>query len=382
MNKLSRLETILTNNQLVGGGYLVLHKENDQFTIASHYERGLANRETGQALSLETIFRIASVSKMVVALAMMSFVEKKKVTIDSDIGDILGYRVRNPHFPHHPITIKMLMTQTSSLTDGYSDETPTLRGYNGVNGQHFAVKLADLLVPNTGPYYTDCTWDQREPGSTFIYSKFGCGILACLIEKLSNEPFVHYVKKTILDPLQIDASFQATTISRPDLIASLYYAKPQTGFVLARSQADFIKAVYPLFTLGDNFRGPAGGMFISLRGLARIAELFLNRGVVQGKRLFQTETIDLMLAKHWQGANDEYYAKGLQIRFLPFERLLKGHTGSAYGLSSLLFFNEETQTALCFASNGGYFYPAALGLNQVQEQLIRAYYEEFVQKKL
>jgi len=78
MNKLSRLETILTNNQLVGGGYLVLHKENDQFTIASHYERGLANRETGQALSLETIFRIASVSKMVVALAMMSFVEKKE----------------------------------------------------------------------------------------------------------------------------------------------------------------------------------------------------------------------------------------------------------------------------------------------------------------
>jgi CubicO group peptidase (beta-lactamase class C family) len=150
---------------------------------------------------------------------------------------------------------------------------------------------------------------------------------------------------------------------------------------LARSQNDFLKSVYPLFSLGNNFRGPAGGMFISLEGLAKLGEIFLNRGVVNHKQILEPQTIDLMLTRHWQGERFDYYAKGLQIRFLPFENaLLKGHTGSAYGLSSMLFFNEETKTAICFAANGGFFSQTEFGLNQVQYQLLKVYYESFVKK--
>ena len=380
MDFAKRVKDIFASTELVGAGCCVLKKEDDTYNIVNHYEVGVTNFETNSPISLDAIFRIASVSKMVVALAMMALVEKKVVSINTDISDILGYLVRNPFYPSHPITIKMLMTQTSSITDGPSDDSDSFQGYNGVNGHHFEVKLKDLLIPSINKYYTPLTWDNHEPGSTFIYSNFGCGILACLVEKLTNEHFINYVKRTILEPLNIDASFQASTIFEPDLIANLYYFN-QNQFQLARSKDDFIKGVYPLFSLGDNFRGPAGGMFISLRGLTKVAELFLNRGMVNGKRVLQSETIDLMLTRHWQGEKFNYYAKGLQIRFLPYQGfLLKGHTGSAYGLSSLLFFHEESNSGLCFASNGGNFKTGAFGLNQIQEQLINAYVMSFLQK--
>ncbi|MGD9605261.1 MAG: serine hydrolase domain-containing protein [Bacilli bacterium] len=381
MNFENKIANVFSNIPMVGAGCIVVKKEGDRFVKAAHYETGYANLETHQPISQDTVFRIASVSKMVVALAMMSLVEQNYTTIDTDISEILGYLVRNPQYPNIPITIKMLMTQTSSITDGY-DDYETLEGYNGVNGHHFEVKLRDLLVPNTSKFYTKRTWDSHEPGSTFIYSNFGCGILACLIELLAKEPFTDYVKKTILDPLKIDASFQASTIQNQELMANLYYSDEQNNYRLARSKDDFIKSVYPQFSLGDNFRGPAGGMLISLNGLTKIIELFLNRGIVDGQRVIQQKTIDLMLTRHWQNESFYYYAKGLQIRFLPFENaILKGHTGSAYGLSSLLFFHEETNTGICFASNGGYFQEASQGLNQVQEQIIRIYYEEFINKR-
>ncbi len=372
---------IFQENKLVGAGCVVVQKQQDDYQIVENITHGMAILESQKPLTSKTIFRIASVSKMVVALSMMSLVQANKASIDSDISDILGFLVRNPYFPKKPITIKMLMTQTSSITDGYNDDLDTTLGYNGVNGHRFSVDLKDLLVFNEGPYYTPLTWDQHEPGSTFIYSNFGCGILACLIEKLANEPFTDYVKKVIFDPMKIDASFKATTIKQQDEIASLYYSQKDETFKLARSQNDFLKNVYPLFSLGNNFRGPAGGMFISLEGLAKLGEIFLNRGVVNHKQILEPQTIDLMLTRHWQGERFDYYAKGLQIRFLPFENaLLKGHTGSAYGLSSMLFFNEETKTAICFAANGGFFSQAEFGLNQVQYQLLKVYYESFVKK--
>ncbi|WP_229425348.1 serine hydrolase [Massilia sp. Se16.2.3] len=70
----------------------------------------------------DTLYRIASVSKMMTTLGLMRLVEAGKVKLDEDVSQALGFSLRNPHFPDRPITLRQLLTHTSSLRDdaGYS----------------------------------------------------------------------------------------------------------------------------------------------------------------------------------------------------------------------------------------------------------------------
>ena len=70
----------------------------------------------------DTLYRIASISKLVTTLGVMRLVEEGRLALDTDVGEYLGWRLRNPHFPETPITVRMLLTHTSSLRDdgGYS----------------------------------------------------------------------------------------------------------------------------------------------------------------------------------------------------------------------------------------------------------------------
>ena len=69
-----------------------------------------------------TLFRIASVSKMMTTLGLMRLVEQGKLSLDQDVGIYLGFSLRNPHFPQQALTLRRLLSHTSSLRDagGYA----------------------------------------------------------------------------------------------------------------------------------------------------------------------------------------------------------------------------------------------------------------------
>src|SRR5690606_1620007 len=58
----------------------------------------------------KNIFRIASISKSFTATALMQLVEKKKISLDDDFGDLVGFPVRNPKFPDTKITLRMVLS--------------------------------------------------------------------------------------------------------------------------------------------------------------------------------------------------------------------------------------------------------------------------------
>lgn len=375
----------IIKNRLVGAATCIV-KEGK---IVEEAYFGKMSLELNQAINLKTIFRIASISKIIVAMAALKLIEAGKANLDDDIGDILGFKIRNPYYPDDKITIRMLMTQTSSITDGYDDENPLydneISGYNGVNGTNWEVSLKDLLVPSNNKYYTPLTYDQNKPGTKFIYSNFGCGILACIVEALSGELFTTYVEKTFFEPLGIDASFRACDIEHQENIASLYYPTNDFNqpYRLARSAKSFIDSCYPIFPLKENFRGPAGGLFISMLDLSKLMILLMNDGVVANQQLLSKETVDLMLQIHYLGPNLNYSAKGLQLRILDFEKkIFKGHTGSAYGVISYLFFNKEENIGICFITNGGYFHKRPFGLNDIQEDVLSCFIQNYFPQKL
>ncbi|MDD4212863.1 MAG: serine hydrolase [Bacilli bacterium] len=330
---------------------------------------GMSSLEDNRLVTPYTIYRIASISKTVMALSLMKLVEEGRLSIEDDISTILGFLVRNPRFPETSITIKMLLTQTSSITDGLDDEST---GYNHVNGTNRDVTLFDLLS-QTGSCFVPETFDKHEPGTKFLYANFNCGILSCIIEKVSGELFTEYVKKVVFFPLGLDASYRPSDIVNSD-IASLYYADAEE-VRLSRTREDFLRREYKIFPLGENYRGPAGGLFINMIDLCRIASVFINHG----HPILKKETIDLMLQKHWEGPrNGSYQAKGLQMIILDdFKVRLYGHFGDAYGAKSFMLFNPEKEIAITFITNGGHYRSQDNGICDVHEQMIHAFLEHY-----
>ncbi len=78
---------------------------------------GLKDAENNIALKTDDMFRIASISKSFSATSIMQLVEKKKLKLDDDVSNLIGFKVRNPDFPGTVITLKMLLSHTSGLND-------------------------------------------------------------------------------------------------------------------------------------------------------------------------------------------------------------------------------------------------------------------------
>ena len=85
---------------------------------------GFADRAAGRRLTIDDPARIASVTKLHVALGVMRLVEQGKLDLDHDVSDTLGWRLRNPAFPDRPITLRLLLSHRSSLRDGVDYAIP------------------------------------------------------------------------------------------------------------------------------------------------------------------------------------------------------------------------------------------------------------------
>lgn len=357
----------------VVGAQVVVYSQGKTYT----YNQGKASLLEHKDVTDDTIFRLASISKVLVAIAALKLMERGLLNIDQDIGQILNFDVRNPKFPDQMITVKMLMLHTSSITDGYLDDNldhnGIEKGYNGVNGKHYFVKLEDLLSNKDSKYYLDQTYSAYAPGQRFIYSNFGTGILACIIEKVSGCLFTEYIDEILFKPLAIAGSFKAGNIEQKHLISDTFYYDSKTHrFETNVTAKRFIMGSYPDFDLGNNFRGPAGGCYMSMKDLSKIMRMLIHDGTFEGIEILKKSTVDLMLQMHYLGPNLEYLAKGLQLKFIDHlnHQMLKGHTGSAYGVTSFMFFSKEADYGVCFIANGGDYKQSKPDLNDVEYDVL------------
>lgn len=367
---------ISQNASLVGASSLVFKDGK----IVEKLNYGYSSLEKNKKVNNNTVFRIASVSKIIVALCIMKLYEEGKVDLATDISDYLGFSVRNPKYPDVIITLKMIMTQTSSITDGFEKDvnSDVDSGYNLINGTNEECSLQDLLDPN-GKRFVKETFSNYRPATHFEYSNLGCGILACIIEKVTGEYFTDYVKRTIFKPLKLDASFVVTDIKTKNIASTYLYRDGENK--LCRSREMFINNVYKKFPIGENFRGPAGGCFISTNGLMKIMKALL----AGGKPILKTATLDKMMQMAWAGKrqpNDSYVAKGLQLEIVDYfnSRRLYGHFGDAYGVKSYFLFNREEQIGMVYITNGGNYKYQECGYCDIHEKLIKATLDKYWHK--
>ena len=339
----------------VFGANIVVSNDKD---ILENCSYGYADIDTKMESNENTIYRIASISKTVLAIGLMQLVEKGLVDLNEDISTYLGFKVRNPKYPNVPITVKMITTHTSSIQDGYDDENPAYdgitKGYNGVNGTLLDVPLETLLNDTTSEYYTKYTFGDYKPGTRFCYSNFGTGIMACIIEKASGKWYVEYTEENIFKPLGINASFRSSRLKNTENIANMYVLT--SNGVKTYTREIFLDFKLPVFPLGNNYRGPAGGLFITMTDLSKIMRTLMSYGEYNGVRILKKETVEKMYQSEWIGTppGDDYRGKAIQMRIIDTcnNFTMKGHTGGAYGVKSYMFFSIKYKIGACFITNG------------------------------
>jgi CubicO group peptidase (beta-lactamase class C family) len=326
---------------------------------------GFADPARGRLLTTADPVRIASVSKLVVALGVMRLVEQGKLDLDRDVSDWLGWQLRNPAFPGEKITLRLLLSHRSSLRDEVDYIVPL--------GTDLRTALAD-------PKAFD---PERRPGTYFRYANVGFPVIASVMERASGERFDRLMEREVLRPLGLDACFNWSTCSDAAIAraATLYRANGDVARddlggvrpdcpVFAKPGSACDLEAYPLGSNGAIF-SPQGGLRISAEGLAVIGQLLLSGGVHQGRRLVSQASIDEIVRPHWRfdGSNGDtekgfYCAYGLGVQILPNARtgcrddvtgegrLLIGHAGDAYALKSGLWVDRRAGRGMAYFGTG------------------------------
>jgi CubicO group peptidase (beta-lactamase class C family) len=366
MNKyLKEYNEFINQFEMVGSNVLFLRKDGYIETVSTGY----ASLEKHILSHPNSIYRIASISKVIVAVGLLKLYEKGLVDLDEDVSKYLGFKVRNPKYEEQKITLRMILTQTSSIIDDGICDNGIYKGYDGSNCTDDFIKLEELLTKGSKHFYKG--YSDHAPGSEFIYSNLGCGILACVCEKITNKYFPDYIIECLLNPLDIKSGFRLENISYPENLVG-HYLYENNQFKLYRDYESFKKVQCLKYPLGENYRGVAGGLYISSIDLSKIMSMLMNKGIYNNIRILEEKTVKEMEKVWWEGlpSDPTYRKKGLQMIILDqFTNLpLKGHFGNAYGLRSFMLYNENG--GMIFLCNGADFITDEEHMTKLQKELI------------
>lgn len=356
----SLLSSIVSKYQLVGMSVAMV--QDTQVAFSQGY--GMRDIERNLSVNAETKFRIASISKLITAMAIMQLYERGLFKLNDDVSQYLGFELKNPGFSNKSISFKMLLSHTSSLRDGSGYDRFLMDSYS----KNPPPVLKQLLVPG-GAYYSSDMFDASygPDRGYFQYANINFGVLGTLVERLSGERFDLYCKKYLFEPLDLTASFNVRDLPDINDLAVLY-RKSGSSWV---PQFDHYRGVYPPerdlsgYVIGENgvIFSPQGGLRISANDLAKLMMVHLNGGSYRGIKILADSTVNRMHEVVWRynGSNgDSYYGifktYGLgnhtTTDLLPGQQLI-GHPGEAYGLISDCYFSKIGKYGIIFITNGG-----------------------------
>ena len=319
---------------------------------------GTKSRENNAPLTNDCIFRIASISKSFSATSIMQLAERKKLSIDQDVSELIGFKVRNPKFPETVITLRLMMSHLSSINDS--------QGYFSL----------DAINPEKNPNWAK-SYSHYEPGKGYAYCNLNFNMIGAIIEKISGERFDQYVIKHVLDPLGLYGGYDVDGLDKSRFASIYEYRADSSKFILSESAYASRAKDISNYAMGYTTPvfSPTGGMKISATDLAQYMLMHSNYGKYKGKRIISKKS-----AQQMQTALSEEEGYGFAIettsKMIP-GKTMKGHTGVAYGLFSAMFFHPEEKFGIVVISNGcapGY----SEGYNTVIRKTINCLYESLI----
>ncbi|QJT05183.1 beta-lactamase family protein [Streptomyces asoensis] len=268
--------------------------------LTAHGRRDIA---AGLPVEADTLYRIYSMTKPVTSVAALILVEEGGLRLDDPVADHL------PAFADQrvyvggsgadlttrpvgqPLLVKHLMTHTAGLTFAFYHCHPVDALYREAGLESAVLPGSDLA--GTVEAYARLPL-QFEPGTQWNYS-VATNVLGRIIEVVSGRPLDEFIAERIFRPLGMpDAGFQVTD-EQAGRLAELYGDADSGGI-------ERIPGL-PLFGR-PRFLSGSGGMVATAYDIHRFSELLRRRGELDGVRLLQPETVDLMTRNHLPGGAD------------------------------------------------------------------------------
>lgn len=280
--------------------------------------------------------RVASISKMALAMGLMSLIEDGKLDLDADVSTYLGSRLRNPSFPDEPITARRLLSHTSSIRDPEEYWVAAPGRFQNMIEANAAIFAAP---PQTAGW--------------FKYANLNYGILAGAIEGAAHQRFDLFMTERLFTPAALDIGFNWSGVSLEARSAGAALPRREDGRWVAvvdgpsvlSDQIPYFLAAEGLdrrtylerYAPGENptLFSPQGGLRASVEDLARL--------VLKLKNLDELTSLVWRYEEASPNGDTEdglYGAFGLGVQIvdgndalLPDSTLI-GHAGDAYGLYS------------------------------------------------
>ncbi|MFX1498860.1 MAG: serine hydrolase domain-containing protein [Promethearchaeota archaeon] len=335
----------------------------------------------GEQPSIDTVYMIGSITKTFTATAILQLHERNLLNLSDDINKYLPFDVRNPNYPNRAITPNMLLTHTAGLPTNliwsleFYLDNQTIDWINehmdlGEDIIKFDDRpslgefLNESLNPN-GEYYAPYNWQSR-PGSVFNYSNAGFQLLGYLIEEVSNQSYLDYIKENIFEPLNMTNSGEDyTTFGDKNAIPYEWYTN--TNFE------------YPIYNL--NVTG-AGNLRSTIGDMANYLISFMNHGLYNENQILSSQSVDTMLNIHipltgtsTEGFNVDGYGFGWYI----YSDNIRGHGGATPGFSANMYFKETDEGSfgvILFFNRGSALVDDSVLINEFIPQINSLFFEE------
>lgn len=271
----------------------------------------------------QTVFRTASVAKMVTALLVFRLQTLNRLHVQEDISEFLGYPVRNPHCPDAPITLGMLLSHTSGIVDSPA--------YFASFQQ--SVSLKNLLEDPQ-------VFLPAIPGMHFRYSNLAAGMIGCLLESRFDMSFEELAQQELFKPLGAEATFDVSRVDAAHAADSWRVLPAARAFDMKARAA----AVKPIDEPAPDthYLLASGSLFLTAEALAKLTLTAWNGadGFLDEKSVLQMQKPILgwpqpeVRMQHGMGLFE------LDDRKVS-HRKLWGHQGFAYGAVNGVFFDAQ-----------------------------------------
>jgi CubicO group peptidase (beta-lactamase class C family) len=270
---------------------------------------GWRDKEAQTPMSADAIFRLYSMTKPIVCVALMTLLEEARLTLFDPLAKYVPafgrVKVRETDGtlvdPARPIMLRDLMTHTSGLTYHFVDDSPVGKMYHGA-------KLLDAKCSLEAGIDDLAQFPLAfQPGSRWRYS-VGIDVVARVIEVISRRPLGAYLRECIFEPLgMVDTAFEvppekrnrlAAMYGRPDLIApGPTVSSEMEAWAKGVNDRLDVSRSYPVDSPDVFVRG-GHGLFGTTGDYFRFAQMLANGGHLDGTRILGRKTIALMHANH------------------------------------------------------------------------------------
>ncbi|MDZ5471439.1 serine hydrolase domain-containing protein [Bacillus sp. 31A1R] len=259
----SMINKYMQENQVPGTAVTIIKEK--QVWLSKGF--GKTNvEEWGADVSEQTLFRIASVSKLLTGTMIMMLVEKGLIDLDEPIRTYVPWFTTDSEEYSKLVTMRMLLCHSTGLPTG---GLPS--GYKDEKGLYLYMK--EVVPTLTQHFY---------PGTAYSYSNHGVNIAGFVAETVTQKPFATLMEELIYKPLEM----KQTTYSL--LKAATYpLALPHN-----KDAEGNLQIIHELYENTSNY--PCSYAYSSIKDLSNFAMLHLNNGLFNGKRLLEESSIEEM----------------------------------------------------------------------------------------